>query len=191
MQPGLLPDWISTAKHIAHRNADVDMANQERIYAAAAATVHIASQHFVQQNRLASKRDIPAWYCAASKWTKTPALLLNDAKTPNSDHDRVVADALTLWDGAPATLTFNMAQSAGLCNGTNGVVYDSMFLSDSALPIVLIQVTDTYLGPYLLNGLASIVPTAPKEVSWENSSSDLRVVRRGVPLRLAYAMTVH
>jgi hypothetical protein len=66
-----------------------------------------------------------------------------------------------------------------------------MFLPDSELPVVLVQITDTDLGPSLLDSVANIVPIAPKEVSWGKNSSDIRVVRRGTPLRLAYAMTVH
>ncbi|KAE9047383.1 hypothetical protein PR001_g903 [Phytophthora rubi] len=77
---------------------------------------------------------------------------------------------MRLCVGAPATLTFNMVQSADLCNGTNAVVYDFMFLSDSELPIDLVQITDTYLGPSLLNDVPNIVPNAPKEISWGNKS---------------------
>ncbi|KUF89408.1 Vacuolar protein sorting-associated protein 27 [Phytophthora nicotianae] len=84
-----------------------------------------------------------------------------------------------------------MAQSAGLCNGTNAIVYDFMFVSSNDLPIVLVQVTDPYIGPSLLDEVPNIVPIAPKDISWGKTSSDLRVVRRGIPLRLAYAMTVH
>jgi hypothetical protein len=64
-------------------------------------------------------------------------------------------------------------------------------VSGSDLPIVLAQITDPYLGPSLLDDVPNIVPIVPKEISWSKASSDLRVVRRGIPLRLAFAMTVH
>lgn len=176
------PDWIAKAKHIAYKNVDVDAANDTRIRSNNVPTVHITSQHFVQQKRLVAKRDIPVG---------TVSALLKEAKLANSDHDRIVASNIKLCVGAPVTLTFNMAQMAGLCNGTNGIVYDFMFVSSDELPIVLVQITDAYLGPSLLDDVPNIVPIAPKDISWGKTSSDLRVVRRGIPLRLAYAMTVH
>jgi hypothetical protein len=66
-----------------------------------------------------------------------------------------------------------------------------VFVSGSDLPIVLAQITDPYLGPSLLDDVPNIVPIVPKEISWSKASSDLRVVRRGIPLRLVFAMTVH
>jgi len=93
--------------------------------------------------------------------------------------------------GCSSDYHFNMAQTAGLCNGTNAVVYDFSFAAGSDLPIVLIQIVDPYLGPSLLDDVPNIVPIVPKEVTWGKESSDLRVVRRGIPLRLAYAITVH
>ncbi|GMF51738.1 unnamed protein product [Phytophthora fragariaefolia] len=96
---------MAAAKHIAFKNIDFDIANKERHHASNAPIVHVTSQQFVQQKRVAGKRDIP---------TGTVQALLNDAKTDNSDHDRVVASKLNLCEGAPVTLTFNMAQEAGL-----------------------------------------------------------------------------
>lgn len=176
------PKWMANAKHIAYKNIDVNDANDHSIVSAHVPIVHLTSQHFVQQKRLTTKRDIPAG---------TVRALLTDAQTANADHDRVVPNRLKLCVGAPITLTYNIAQAAGLCNGTNAIVYDFIFVSGSDLPIVLVQVTDPYIGPSLLDEVPNIVPIPPKDVSWGKASSDLRVVRRGIPLRLAYAMTVH
>jgi hypothetical protein len=173
--------WMNKAKHIAYKNADVNEANDKNILSAHSPIVEITSQHFVQQKRLTAKREIP---------TGTARSLVADAKTPNSDHDRVVPRKLKLCVGAPVTLRYNMVQPAGLCNGTNAEIYDFVFVSGSDLPIVLAQITDPYLGPSLLDDVPNIVPIVPKEISWSKASSDLRVVRRGIPLRLAFAMTV-
>jgi hypothetical protein len=175
------PFWTSIAKHIAYKNVDVAAAN-ERIFASEKPVLSIMAQHFVQQKRLTAKRDIPVG---------TVQALVKDAKIANTNRDRVVANKVQLCVGSPVTITFNMAQTAGLCNGTNAVVYDFIFVAGSDLPIVLIQIVDPYLGPSLLDDVPNIVPIVPKEVTWGKESSDLRVVRRGIPLRLAYAMTVH
>jgi len=66
-----------------------------------------------------------------------------------------------------------------------------LFVSGSDLPIVLVRITDPYIGPSLLKEVANVVLIAPKDISWGRQTSDLGVVRRGIPLRLAYAMTVH
>ncbi|KAG6950532.1 hypothetical protein JG688_00014108 [Phytophthora aleatoria] len=65
-----------------------------------------------------------------------------------------------------------------------------MFVSGSDLPIVLVRISGAYIGPSLLEDVPNIVPIAPKEISWGKQTSDLRVVRRGISLRLAYATTV-
>ncbi|GMF17089.1 unnamed protein product [Phytophthora fragariaefolia] len=171
-----LPSSFSKAKHIAHKHVDVDTANQESLLAAGGPIIHIHAQHHVQQKRLHRQRAIPEG---------TVQTLMSEAKQPNSDRDRVVATKVQLSVGAPVTLTFNMEQSAGLCNGTNAIVYDLIFSSDSELPIVLVQITNPYLGPSFLSDVPNIVPIAPKEVSWGKKNSDFRVVRRGIPLRLA------
>lgn len=177
-----IPSSFSRAKHIAHKNIDVDAANHESLLAADMPIVHIYAQHHVQQKRLHRQRTIPEG---------TVEALVNEAKHANSDRDRVVSTKLKLCVGAPVTLTFNLEQSAGLCNGTNAIVYDLIFVSDSELPIILVQITDPYLGPSFLDNVPNIVPITTKEVSWGKKNSDFRVIRRGIPLRLAYAMTIH
>ncbi|KAJ8540786.1 hypothetical protein ON010_g12440 [Phytophthora cinnamomi] len=107
------PKWVSKAKHIAYKNVDVDAANEKNMLATNQPIPRIAFQHSVQQKRLMPKLDIP---------DGTVQTLLNDAKTAHSDHDRVISREIKLCIGAPVTLTFNMAQSAGLCNGTNAQV---------------------------------------------------------------------
>ncbi|KAJ8554876.1 hypothetical protein ON010_g9606 [Phytophthora cinnamomi] len=111
------PTWTDNAKHVAYKNVDVAATNEKSISSARSPIVNITSQHFVQQKRLAIKRDIPVG---------TVRALVKDAQQTNPDRDRVVTNKLKLCIGAPVTLTYNMAQSAGLCNGTNAVVYDFM-----------------------------------------------------------------
>ena len=90
------------------------------------------------------------------------------------------------------TLTFNVEQKAGLCNGTRGIVYDIMFRPTSPVPIVLVQITQKYIGPSFIEGIPAIVPIVPKLHSWLRAEcSNLRTTRLGLPLRLAFAMTIH
>ncbi|ETP25368.1 hypothetical protein F441_01745, partial [Phytophthora nicotianae CJ01A1] len=81
-----VPDWYTRAKHIAHKNIDVDAANNESLLANDTPIIYINALHHVQQK----------------------------PETPNSDRDRVVATKLMLCVGAPVTLTVNLEQSAGL-----------------------------------------------------------------------------
>eukprot|EP00644_Phytophthora_capsici_P000529 jgi/Phyca11/99658/e_gw1.4.1028.1 len=47
-----VPEWYSRAKHIAHKNVDVDAANTESLLTNDAHIVHINALHHVQQKRL-------------------------------------------------------------------------------------------------------------------------------------------
>ncbi|KAJ8526050.1 hypothetical protein ON010_g15133 [Phytophthora cinnamomi] len=84
------------------QNVDVAATNEKSISSARSPIVNITSQHFVQQKRLAIKRDIPAG---------TVRALVKDAQQTNPDRDRVVTNKLNLCIGAPVTLSYNMAQS--------------------------------------------------------------------------------
>jgi hypothetical protein len=177
-----MPAWAPAAKHIAYTNADVNETNARSLEATSSSTVHIRSKHKVQLKRLAKKREIIS---------RSIELLIRDAETPDASRDRVVGTFVKLAVGAPVVLTFNVEQYTGLCNGTNGVIYDFIFPSDDELPIILVQIIDTYLGPSFLPDVANIIPVIPRRTTWSKTTSDLSVSRDGIPLRLAYAMTVH
>ncbi|KAJ8575196.1 hypothetical protein ON010_g4018 [Phytophthora cinnamomi] len=70
--------------------------------------------------------------------------LLEEVETLDSSRDRAVATCVKLAVGAPITLTFKIEESAGLCNGTNGIIYDFIFPSGTDLAIVLVQITDLH-----------------------------------------------
>ncbi|KAG2788687.1 hypothetical protein Pcac1_g1710 [Phytophthora cactorum] len=179
---GYFSDIAKGSVQLEDGASDVDAANTESLLANDVPIVHINALHHVQQKRLHQKREIPEG---------TVCALTSEATTANNDRDRVVATKLILCVGAPVTLTLNLEQSAGLCNGTNGIIDDLIFFTGSDLPIILIKVTDLYLGPSFLKDVPNIVPIVPREITWGKKNSDLRVVRRGIPLRLAYAMTIH
>jgi hypothetical protein len=177
-----MPPWALTAKHIAYTNAEVNESNAHSIKSSTSPVLHIRSKHKVQLKRLAKKREISP---------RSVRDLLEEAEVPNTSRDRVVGTSVRLAVGAPVSLTFNVEQSAGLCNGTNGVIFDFLFPSQEELPIVLVQITDLYLGPSFLQDVPNIVPILPRRISWSKKTSDLSTFRDGIPMRLAYAMTVH
>lgn len=86
--------------------------------------------------------------------------------------NNLAPEACTLKVGAQVMLTFNLDVADGLCNGSRGVVTD---ISDKGAYVrflnektVLIEATD-----------------------WEISEEKAIIVRRQVPLILAYALTIH
>jgi hypothetical protein len=176
-----MPAWAPAAKHIAYTNADVNETNARNLEATSSSTVHIRLKHKVQLKKLAKKREISS---------RSIELLIRDAETPDTSRDRGVGTFVKLAVGAPVVLTFNVEQYTGLCNGTNGVIYDFIFPSDDELPIILVQIIDTYLGPSFLPDVANIIPVIPRRTTWSKTTSDLSVSRDGIPLRLACAKIV-
>ena len=177
------PEWMYEAQHVAYRNADVDEANQQSIRQQKKKILAIQAEHQVHPKGLKDNRSIPE---------STVEILLREATKPTAGRDRIIRPYLELAHGAPVTLSFNIEQNAGLCNGSKGVVYDFMPVEGSSVPIVLVQMTGKYLGPSFIKGVPAIVPIVPRKVAWSpNRHSNLRITRTGLPLRLAYAMTIH
>ncbi|KUF88393.1 Potassium/sodium hyperpolarization-activated cyclic nucleotide-gated channel 1 [Phytophthora nicotianae] len=177
-----IPTWAVEAKHIAYLDAKVAEANNHNLKSCSNQIINIRTKDSVKLKRLAKHRDVSPSSIEA---------LLHDAESSSSDRDRVVGRRLKIAIGAPVSLTYNMEQRAGLCNGTNGIVYDLIFSDELELPIILIQISDEYMGPSFLPDVPNIVPVVPRKVSWGKKASNLTVFREGIPLRLAYALTVH
>ena len=67
-----------------------------------------------------------------------------------------------------------------------------MFKPGSAIPIVLVKLNDKYVGPSFVDGVDGVVPIVPYKMSWGKSKkNELQTSRLGLPLRLAYAITIH
>ncbi|XP_028394482.1 uncharacterized protein LOC114518676 [Dendronephthya gigantea] len=97
-----------------------------------------------------------------------------------------------LAKGAKVMLTMNLWPSVGLCNGATGTVIDFKDQVDQRpphLPIAVIVQFHEYNGPSISDTLHSCVPICPVTVSAQLSEGVHE--RQQLPLRLAYALTIH
>ena len=95
---------------------------------------------------------------------------------------------LFLAKGATVMLTSNLWASVGLCNGAKGTVVDIVYHSEHqppSLPVAVVVKFDSYSGPSLEN-FPSCVPISPITASVDSIHE-----RQQLPLRLAWALTIH
>ena len=95
-----------------------------------------------------------------------------------------------LAHGARVMLTTNLWVQVGLVNGAMGTVvaicYDDAGESPPRLPVVVTVRFDSFSGPTLLDGS---VPITPLRRTW--LSTDKTCSRLQLPLKLAWAVTIH
>lgn len=107
--------WPERAVNIACKNEDVDRANAKCIKRQKEPVVEIEARHQVLCTTRYSNRPIDP---------DTANRLLEEASKPSYNRDKEIRLILNVAVGAPVSLTVNLAQQAGLCNGTRGIVYD-------------------------------------------------------------------
>ena len=90
-------------------------------------------------------------------------------------------------------LTINIWTEVGLCNGALGTVVDFIYAEGQrplCLPIcVIVQFDETYSGPSVSPDLPRCVPICP--ITQVCQSLGFHAERQQLPLRLAWAMTIH
>ncbi len=94
--------------------------------------------------------------------------------------------------GARVMLTMNLWSSVGLCNGATGTVVDFIFQNDHqppALPIAVIVMFEDYRGTSFSEAQPLCVPILPVTVSAQTENGFHK--RQQLPLRLAWALTIH
>ena len=94
--------------------------------------------------------------------------------------------------GAKVMLTMNLWATVGLCNGASEKVIDIIYQIGQQppdLPIAVIVQFDDYRGPSISPTMASCVPIPPITIT-ANLSNGIHE-RQQLPLRLAYALTIH
>ena len=100
--------------------------------------------------------------------------------------------AVFLAKGARVMLTMNLWSSVGLCNGATGTVVDFIFGDNHNppdLPVAVIVQFDNYRGPSFNETQPSCVPICPITVTSQSENGFQE--RQQLPLRLAWALTIH
>ena len=114
------------------------------------------------------------------------------AKKMNPDDMSGLEQIVFLAKGAKVMLTMNLWPRIGLCNGATGTVVDFIYEINHQppdLPIAVIVQFDDYRGPSLSQTEPLQVPICPITVL--SQSSNTRHERQQLPLRLAWALTIH
>ena len=111
----------------------------------------------------------------------------NAAKAPADDAGGLEA-VICLAKSARVMLTSNLWVDVGLVNGAMGPVQDICYRTGGPpdLPIAVMVHFDSYSGPTFHN---DTVPITPLRRSW--SSSGVQCSRLQLPLKLAWAVTIH
>ena len=94
--------------------------------------------------------------------------------------------------GARVMLTMNLWASVGLCNGAAGTVVDIIYQNNHQppdLPIAVIVEFDNYKGPVFNESQPLCVPICPITVTSQTETGFHE--RQQLPLRLAWALTIH
>ena len=114
------------------------------------------------------------------------------AKTVSPDEMSGLEPTVLLARGAKVMLTMDLWATVGLCNGASGKVIDIIYQIGQQppdLPITVIVQFDDYRGPSISPSMASCVPIPPITITANLSNGILE--RQQLPLRLAYALTIH
>lgn len=115
------------------------------------------------------------------------------AQTLSSDEMGGLEPVIYLAKGAKVMLTMNIWTEVGLCNGALGNVLDFVYADGQnppTLPIcVIVQFDENYNGPSLSATLPRCVPICP--VTQVSQNLGHKCERQQLPLKLAWAMTIH
>ena len=97
-----------------------------------------------------------------------------------------------LAKGARVMLTMNLWSCVGLCNGATGTVVDIIYQNNYQppdLPIAVMVEFENYRGPEFIESKPLCIPICPITVS---SQTEIGIhERQQLPLRLAWALTIH
>ena len=111
-------------------------------------------------------------------------------KNASSDYMSGQEPVVFLAKTAKVMLTMNLWSHVGLCNGATGtvrhIIYDHR---PPNLPLPVILQFDNYRGPAFIDSHPSCIPIWPVTVSLQSENSLHE--RQPLPLRLAWALTIH
>lgn len=113
------------------------------------------------------------------------------AEKATSDEASGIERSSALAIGAKVMLRCNLSIDLGLVNGTIGEVHNILYSPENKdLPAVVICVFPQYNGPPFLAEVPHSFPVTPVQRTWTNDGSTF-LSRTGLPLTLAFAITVH
>ena len=114
------------------------------------------------------------------------------AKKISSDDMSGLESVVFLAKGARVMLTMNLWASVGLCNGATGTVVDIIYQNihqPPDLPIAVMVDFENYRGPVFNENQPLCIPICPITVV---SQTEIGIhERQQLPLRLAWALTIH
>ncbi len=114
------------------------------------------------------------------------------AKKISSDDMSGLQPVVFLAKGARVMLTMNLWASVGLCNGATGTIVDIIYQNNHQppdLPIAVMVEFENYRGPGFNESQPLCVPICPITVA---SQTEIGIhERQQLPLRLAWALTIH
>ncbi|XP_028417864.1 ATP-dependent DNA helicase PIF1-like [Dendronephthya gigantea] len=114
------------------------------------------------------------------------------AKKISSDDMSGLEPVVFLAKGARVILTMNLWSNVGLCNRATGIVVDIVYQNNHQppdLPIAVIIEFENYRGPAFNVDKPSCIPIYPITVSSQSETGFHE--RQQLPLRLAWALTIH
>ncbi|CAB3985549.1 ATP-dependent DNA helicase PIF1 [Paramuricea clavata] len=114
------------------------------------------------------------------------------AKKISSDDMSGLEPVVFLAKGARVMLTMNLWSSVGLCNGATGTVVDIIYQNNHQppdLPIAVIVEFENYRGPVFNENQPLCIPICPITVTSQTEIGFHE--RQQLPLRLAWALTIH
>lgn len=109
-----------------------------------------------------------------------------------SDLAKKATSTIFLAKEAQIILTMNLWTDVGLCNGATRTTVDLIYAHNHEppdLPVVVIVKFDDYRGPSIINDIHACVPICPATVT--SHTLDGVHERQQLPLKLAWAMTIH
>ena len=115
------------------------------------------------------------------------------AKVTTSDEAGGLDSVVYISKNSKVMLTSNLWQQTGLCNGAIGTVQEILYANNHnppSLPVSVLVDFGKYKGPPFLQDHPTWVPIPPVTFEW-TSTYTRRHSRQQLPLRLAYAMTIH
>ena len=114
------------------------------------------------------------------------------AKNASPDDMSGLEPTVFLAKGARIILTMNLWTDVGLCNGATGTVLDFIYANNQQppnLPTAVVIKFDDYKGPSIIHNIPACVPICPITVT--SYTLDGLHERQQLPLKLAWAMTIH